>query len=39
MGEEWLSNLKEERKNFIKCNTIGYYKDKISELQEILDNL
>jgi hypothetical protein len=38
-GDEWLAKLKEEKKNFIKCDTIGYYKDKVAELQEILDNL
>ena len=38
-GEDWLSNLKEERKNYIKCDTIGYYKDKIAELQETLESL
>jgi len=38
-GDEWLNRLREEKKNFIKCDTIGYYKDKIDELQEVLDNL
>jgi hypothetical protein len=34
MGEEWLSKLKEEKKNFIKCDTIGYYQDKVSDFRK-----
>lgn len=39
MGDSWLSNLKAEKRNFIKCDTIGYYKDKIAELEELLNSL
>ena len=38
-GQKWMDKLKAEKRNFIKCDTIGYYQDKIAELQEILDNL
>jgi len=38
-GQEWLLKLREERKNFIKCDTIGYYKDKIAELEDIFNSL
>lgn len=39
MGDEWASRLKEARKVFVKCDTIGYYQDKISELEGILSAL
>jgi len=38
MGSDWLNKLREEKKTFIKCDTIGYYQDKIDELKEILGN-
>jgi len=38
-GEEWLESLKVIKKQFVKCDTIGYYKTKCEELQLILNKL
>lgn len=38
-GLEWSNNLLIKKRDFQKCDTIGYYKDKIAELEEILNSL
>lgn len=34
-GKEWLENLNQAKRSFIKCDTISYYKETLEKLKKL----